>query len=31
MIINGKTCIEAWTSALKYILEEGTDFIDSDN
>ena len=31
MIINGKTCVDAWTNALKYILEEGTDFIDSDN
>jgi len=31
MIINGKTCVEAWKDSLKYVLEEGADFIDSDN
>jgi len=30
MIINEKTCIDAWKKSLKYILEDGSDFIDSD-
>lgn len=30
MIINEKTCIEAWKKAIKYIIEKGEDFIDSD-
>jgi thymidylate synthase len=31
MIINEKLCVDAWKKALKYILEEGTDFTDTDN
>jgi thymidylate synthase len=30
MSINEKTCVEAWKKAIKYILEKGEDFIDSD-
>jgi len=31
MTINEKTCVEAWKKALKYILEEGVDFTDTDD
>jgi hypothetical protein len=31
MIINEKTCVEAWKKSLKYILDKGEDFIDSDS
>jgi thymidylate synthase len=30
MIINEKTCIEAWKKAITYILDNGEDFTDSD-
>lgn len=30
MIIDEKNCMDAWKKSLKYILEEGTDFVDTD-
>jgi len=31
MIINEKICVDGWKKVLKYILDEGTDFTDTDN
>ncbi|HYD03846.1 MAG TPA: thymidylate synthase [Alphaproteobacteria bacterium] len=31
MIISEKTCMDAWKKALKYIIDNGSDFIDFDN
>jgi thymidylate synthase (methanogen type) len=31
MIINEKLCVDAWKKALKHIIDEGSDFTDTDN